>query len=206
MPVIDWMPWQLDAIDSAETGSLDISTPRQNGKSAIAREVARRAALRGENVLYLTDGRHLALDALHHIEDMQRASDPNLIRRVIRSGTTRSIAIGAGTIDICSYRSERGRDNQDRVICDATPELAPEDTLLVTHGPLLRVGVQLEPGLPGTEMIWHGMDTDDDPVSEATWRKANPALDTVISIDKMRMLFDALPLERFKVDCLNVPR
>ncbi|WP_081265116.1 hypothetical protein [Prescottella equi] len=206
MTAIDWMPWQLDALDLAASSSLDISTPRQNGKSTIAREVARRAALRGENVLYLTDGRRLALDALHHIEVMQRDSDPSLIRRVIRGYPDRQIHIGAGSITFCSYRSERGPDNQDRVICDATPELAPEDTLIVTTGPLLRVGVQLERGLPRTEMIRYGMDRDDDPASEETWRKANPAIDTVIPIDTMRVLFDALTLDRFKADCLNAPR
>lgn len=206
VPVIDWMPWQLDAIDSAETGSLDISSPRQNGKSAIALEVARRAALRGECVVYFTDGHQLALEAHRRIEAMQRADNPASIRKVRRSRSECSAEIG-GTIDFCSHRSaHRAPTNRDRVICDATPELPPADILLVANGPLLRVDVQLEPGLPGTDMIRYGMDADDDPASEATWRKANPALDTVISIDKMRMLFDVLPLERFKVDCLNVPR
>lgn len=205
--MIDWMTWQRNAIYRAKTGNLDISTPRQNGKSAIAREVARRAALRGENVLYIADGHRLALDALRHVEALQREGDPSLIRRVIRSGTTRSIAIGAGTIDFCSYRSMHpAPTNRDRTICDATPDLPLADVLLVTNGPLLRVGVQLEPGLSGTEMIWHGMDADDDPASEETWRKANPALGTVISVDKMRALFAAMPLERFKVECLNAPR
>ncbi|MFC7450537.1 terminase large subunit domain-containing protein [Rhodococcus daqingensis] len=207
MTALEWMPWQLDAIAQSESApEFAISAPRQAGKSAVGLEVARRAAARGENIVYFTASSALALNALDRITAAQRALDPSLIRRITRSSVVRSITIGAGTIDFCSYRSTRQpARGRDRIICDDHTGQPLGYERLITSGPLLRLGVQLEPGTPGTPMLRFGMDEGDDPYAEDTLRKANPGIGTTTTIDRLRCTAASATLDAWKAEILNAP-
>ncbi|MCC4300398.1 hypothetical protein [Rhodococcus sp. 3-2] len=205
MTDFEWMPWQSKEIDTATSQTHWLSTPRQNGKTEIAVEVAQCAARRGERVRHFSPTLHTAREAMRRTLSAMDRDGFSGITRTLRGADHLLIEVeGGGWIDFPSYRSGR-RKTCDRMIFDDYRNQPAWRALLDIEGggPALYCGLQLRPSADAS-LTYFGARPGDDLDAESTWRSVNPGVGVTLSPNQFGRLKAVMPDDMFHVEMLNL--
>lgn len=205
MPNFEWMPWQSEEIDTATSQTHWLSTPRQNGKTAVAVEVAQRAARRGERVRYFSHTLNSAREAMRRTLSAMDRDGFNGITRQLRGAGHLLIEVeGGGWIDFLSYNGGR-RKTCDRMIFDDFRNQPVWSALfdIEGDGPALYCGLQLRPPADAS-LTYFGAKPGEDLEAESTWRSVNPGVGVTLSLNRFERLKAAMPDDMFQAEMLNL--
>lgn len=206
MSDFEWMPWQSEEIDAATDRTHWLSTPRQNGKTEVAVEVAHRAARRGERVQYFGHTLCAAREAMQRTLSAMDRDGFEGITRQLRGINHLLIEVeGGGWIDFLSYRGPGRHKTCDRMIFDDYRNQPVWSALLDIEGggPALFCGLQLRPPADAS-LTYFGARPGDDLEAESTWRSVNPGVGVTLSPNRFERLKAAMPDDMFQVEMLNL--
>ncbi|MDV8022282.1 hypothetical protein [Rhodococcus sp. IEGM 1330] len=202
---MEWMDWQITTAAQAESEKLFVaSVGRQQGKTEIGVEIARRAANRGDRVLYLSAQLLCARTALRKLYSAQVDDRPESIKRYVQSPPWMSVELNhGGFVRFASYQSRIDLLGYDRIVADdfAVPvEWVLSRVHRETSVLLLPLGRHMPVGLDG---LWFGIEHDADPTDETLWADAIPGLGTTMTLDGVRRMQQAMSADLFADEVLN---
>lgn len=205
--VTDLMPWQSTLADAAMQYSLAISGPRQCGKTELALDVARRVAVRGDTVDYVTNYPEQAQEAMLRLLRPLRLDQPEAIARTSTDGEFIVDFTSEGRVQFFPPQYpmpfstlSRPSEQRDQLICDDR-QIAVHYGASTQWRRILRVGV----GIASYRLpyVRFGMDPGDDPTDEDVWRRAHPGLGTLVPIERFRQMAAVMTPEVFAGELLN---
>ncbi|QDM57140.1 AAA-ATPase [Rhodococcus phage Whack] len=197
------MPWHSAALGMIELSeSSAISVPRQSGRTRVGLDASLRASVRGERVLYLTDGWEQSKDALARFTHPLKLNDPHVLARVRKAhGACEVELTNGGLVHFAPYGSRGIRGRFDLTVCDDYRGHSIDDVLVNTDR-ILYAGLGSMPS--GVPTFRIGANRDDDVDDEDVWERVHPGVGITTTVAILRRLHQSLTRERFAVEILNI--